>query len=119
VTLWRSDATGLRVCSEMHDIERIEVGVLHFSFVATPSDDETYVDVSSAFHHELTVSKLVMHESGTSAESGLMLVSGNGEHIVVIAAASPYHIAAYGLSDSTDAIASEYPLDRYVRAPIT
>jgi hypothetical protein len=37
VTLWRSDGTGLRLYSQMHDVaERREVGVLNFEQVSAP-----------------------------------------------------------------------------------
>jgi hypothetical protein len=46
-TFWRSDGTGLRLYSQMHDVaERREVGVLNFERVSAPRPDETIADVA-------------------------------------------------------------------------
>jgi hypothetical protein len=73
ITLWRSDGTGLRVYSQMHDVAvRREVGALNFDLVLAPRPEETIADLASAFQGEIVVSKLIIHESGTSAESGVI-----------------------------------------------
>ncbi len=119
-TLWRSDGTGLRLCSQMHDVaERREVGVLNFEQVSEPEPDETIADVASAFQGEIAVSKLIIHESGTSAESGVILKADNGDEIVVVASAAPYFLAVRGVMSMPHIFEPEYQLDRYTRVPIT
>jgi hypothetical protein len=78
-TLWRQDGTGLRLYSQMHDVaERREVGVLQFEYVSSPKDNETTVDLASAFSRQVTACKLVIKESGVSAESGVVLEGDEG-----------------------------------------
>ena len=44
MTMWHSDSSGLRICSEMHDVaEYKEMGVLQFTCVSAPSEGEVYV----------------------------------------------------------------------------
>ena len=120
VTLWRHDKTGLRIHSEMHDVaDRREVGVLNFSFVSAPLESETIVDMRSMFDHELTVFKLIIHESGTSAESGVILKSARGDEIVIVAADFPYFLAVCGVLTVPHNFVPEYPLDLYQRVPMT
>jgi len=91
-TLLRPDGTGLRLYSQVHDVaEKIEVGVLNFERVSAPGPSETIVEVAPAFHHEIAVSKLVIFESGTSAESGVVLRANNGEEIVIVAGGFFHH----------------------------
>lgn len=119
-TLWRPDETGLRLYSQMHDVaERREVGVLNFELVSAPRPDETIADVASAFQGEIVVSKLIIHESGTSAESGVVLKAGNGEEIIVVAGAAPYFLAVRGVLSLPDIFHPEYSIDRYTRVPLT
>src|SRR5580700_3820676 len=120
VTLWRYDGTGLRVYSQMHDVaERVEVGVLNFEPVCTPAPDETMVDVALAFQGEVAVSKLVVFESGASAESGVVLRASNGKEMVIVAGVFPYSIAVLGMGSMPHIFEPEYQLDRYKRVPIT
>jgi hypothetical protein len=119
-TLWRSDGTGLRLYTEMHDVaERREVGVLNFEPVTVPRPDETIADVESAFQGEIAASKLIIHESGEAAESGLILKAGSGEEIIVVAGAYPYSLAVGGVLSMPNIFHPEYPIDRYVRVPMT
>jgi hypothetical protein len=116
ITLWRSDGTGLRMFSQMHDVaERIEVGVLNFEQVSAPQPDETIADVASAFQGEIAVSKLIIHESGTTAESGVILKAGNGEEIVIVAGVYPYSLAVLGVASMPHIFHPEYKIDRYIR----
>jgi hypothetical protein len=118
VTLWRSDGTGLRVRSEMHDVaERREVGVLRFSHVLAPVSNATVIDVAPTFDRELTVSKLLIEESGTSAESGVILMGDDGDKMIIVAGVKPYCLAVSGLPSAPSNFEPEYPLDRYVRVP--
>ena len=119
ITLWRFDGTGLRLHSEMHDVaERIEVGVLNFSYVFVPAVDETVVDIDVAFGCQLAVSKLIIHESGTNAESGVILEASNGDQIVIVPNAFPCHLAIRGVPSIPNIFEPEYPVDRYTRVPI-
>jgi len=104
----------------MHDVaERREVGVLNFEQVSEPMRDETIADAAPAFQGEITASKLIIRESGASAESGVVLKAGNGEEIVIVAGAHPYQLAVLGVLSLPDMFYPEYPIDRYLRAPIT
>jgi hypothetical protein len=103
----------------MHDLaERIEVGVLTFEQVSVPRPDETIADAAPTFHGEVVVSKLIIHESGTSAESGVILKARNGDEIVIVAGAFPYHLALLGVSSLPNMFHPEYPIDRYMRIPM-
>ncbi len=118
VTLWRSDGTGLRVRSEMHDVaERREVGVLRFSHVLAPASDASLIEVAPTLDHEFTVSKLVIEESGTSAESGVILTGDDGDELIIVAGVKPYCLAISGLPSARSKFEPEYPLDRYARVP--
>ncbi len=119
VTFWRPDGSGLKLCSEMHDVEeRKEVGVLHFSRVLAPRPGETIAGVAAAFEGEIVVSKLVVHESGTSAESGVILKARTGDEIVIVSGAYPYSLAIRGLLSLPHVFEPEYPLDQYDRVPL-
>ena len=120
VTLWRSDGTGLRLYSQMHDVaERTEVGVLNFELVSSPQPDETIADALSAFQGQIAVSKLVIRESDTTAESGVILKASSGDEIVIVAGARPYLLAVLGVVSLPHIFEPEYPIERYTRAPIT
>jgi hypothetical protein len=119
-TLWRPDGAGLSLYSQMHDVaEKIEVGVLNFERASAPGPNETIVDVAPAFQGEIAVSKLVIFESGTSAESGVVLRASNGEEIVIVAGAFPCTIAVFGVGPMPHIFEPEYELDRYTRVPLT
>jgi hypothetical protein len=120
VTLWRSEEEGLRLCTEMHDVaERMEVGVLNFEQVSSHRPDERIVDVASAFQDEIAVSKLIVHESDTSAESGLILKASNGDEIVIVAGAYPYSLAVLGVPPMPHIFEPEYEIGHYMRVPIS
>jgi hypothetical protein len=120
VTLWRPDETGLRLFTEMHDVaERIEVGVLQFEQVFTLGPNEVITDLPSVFHGENVVSKLVIHESGTSAESGVVIKASNGDEIVAVAGVYPYSLAVLGALSIPHMFEPQYELDDYMRVPIT
>lgn len=120
VTLWRQDGAGLRLSSKMHDVaERREVGLLQFEYASSPKDSETVVDIASAFNGPITVFKLVIHESGTSVESGIVLKARDESEIVVVAGTFPYFLALEGVLPAPYAFEPEYPLDQYSRIPLT
>jgi hypothetical protein len=118
-TLWRQDGTGLRLYSQMHDIaKRKEVGVLQFEYASSPKNDETIVDIATTFSCRVTACKLVVHESGVSAESGVVLKANNTE-IVIVASSNPYFLAVSGILSVPHIFEPEYPIDRYERVPMT
>jgi hypothetical protein len=118
LTFWRFDETGLRVHSEMHDVaERTEVGVLSFSRVSTPPDGRATAVAASAFNREITAFKLVIEESDTMVESGLVL-KANSDEIVIVASSYPYMLAVSGVLSAPHIFEPEYPIDRYTRVPI-
>lgn len=122
VTLWRADDDGLRLSTDMHDVtERREVGVLKVERVTEPRPNDVFVDLSSAYRGDLTPSKLVIQESGTTAESGIALAAATGEELVIVAAAYPYSLAVKGLATATgsDLFNPEYPLEKYTRIHMT
>jgi len=123
VTLWRADGSGIELCNTMHDVaERTEVGALRFKrVVALPTYEcilET-IDLDSVFQHELKISKLVIEESGTQAESGIEITAGDGSTIVIVASGFPCNLEVQGVRVSAKLNGSEYPLDEYLREPIT
>jgi hypothetical protein len=120
VTLWRPDETGLRLFTEMHDVaERREVGVLHFEQVFALGPSEVITDLPSVFQGENVVFKLVIHESGTSAESGVVIKASNGDEIVTVAGVYPYSLAVRGALSIAHIFEPEYELDDYMRVPVT
>jgi hypothetical protein len=120
VTLWRSPEAGLRLYTHMHDVaERIEVGVLNFEAVSKRRPDDRIAEIASAFQSDIVASKLVIDESGTSAESGLILRAINGEEMLIVAGAYPYSLAVFGLPPMPHIFEPEYEIDRYTRSPIS
>jgi hypothetical protein len=114
LTLWRSDGTGLCIRSKMHDVaERLEVGVLDFTLTTQRSQDEEDVLIPGLLNGPISVSKLVITESGTQAESGLVLTPVNGEQIIVLASVYPYGVAIKGLVHQFNKFDPEYPLIDY------
>jgi len=105
--------------SQMHDVaERTEIGVLNFERTMAPLDFETFVDLPQTFRCEVAASKLVIRESGTSAESGVVLRVSDGEEVMVVAGAYPYSIAVLGVMSVPHIFEPEYNIDRYVRVPM-
>jgi hypothetical protein len=120
VTLLRSDGTGLKLFSRMHNVaERLEVGVLNFELVLERAGTETVLQISPSFSAVSVASKLVIHEADTTAESGLAITASDGNEIIVVASAGPCHLAVGGVSSSIPHLFEpEYPLDQYVRVPV-
>ena len=117
VALWRSDGTGLRLRTEMHDVAaRKEVGVLNFEHASEVRPGETLVEIAS-FQDRIVVSKLLIHESGATAESGVVLTAGSGGEMVIVAGAYPYSLAVLGVASLPHLFEPEYPIDLYARVP--
>jgi hypothetical protein len=119
ITLWRSDGTGLRVFSQMHDVaERREVGVLNFKQVSERHAEQSVTQVPISFQGKIAAFKLTIHESGTTAESGVILKAANDDEITIVASVSPHLIAICGISAFPDVFKPEYPIENYMRVPI-
>jgi len=119
LTLWRSNGTGLRIQSKMHDLaDRIEVGVLNFTRVDSLGEDDLAIALPAAFDAPLKVTKLVIVEAGTTVESGVMLESPDGKQIVVTAGAGPYTLAIRGIIETPHAFEPEYSIDNYAPVPL-
>jgi hypothetical protein len=104
----------------MHDVaERMEVGVLSFERISAIRPGETIADVASAFQGEIVVYKLIIDESGATAESGVILKAANGDEIVIVAGAYPFSLAVLGVLSMPHIFEPEYPIDLYRRVPIT
>jgi len=107
----------------MHDVEeQMEVGVLRFEMVHSIGFDQVVEEVS--FGHIKSVSKLIIHESGTSAESGIALGVADGPEIVIVAASFPFAIALKGDFPAFNRVVPnifrpEYPLESYERVALT
>jgi len=117
VMLQRTDGSSLVVHSQMHDVaERREVGVLNFAYGHDPANDDKAIDLSQSFRGDIRVLKLVIEESGTTAESGVTLQAGS-EELIIVAGAFPFTLAVGGVSTAPINFEPEYPLGRYTRAP--
>ena len=119
IILWRPDGSGTRIHSEMRQIaERIEVGVLCFERVISPSGSEVLLPVAPEFEEQVNAFKLVVHESGATAESGILLRTKNGRDIVIVAGAFPLTIAVNGVVEQLHIFEPEYPMEDFERLPI-
>lgn len=104
----------------MQDLaERTEVGVLIFDVVDTPFSDERLVELPAAFEGTIEAAKLLIAESGSCAESGVVLKGGDDSRIVAVAGANPCTLAVEGVIDWPHVFEPEYPIESYVVAPLT
>ena len=131
LTLWRADRTGLRLCSKRHDIsERVEIGVLEFELVSEEKEDTgpsperangssfINIDIPASFNGRNRATKLVISESGTTAESGLILTASDGTEIVIVSGVYPYSLAVKGIGSMPNGFEPEYDLEYYERVEI-
>ena len=119
IILWRPDGTGLRVYAEMRQIaERMEIGVLRFEHYKSLSGSEVMLPVAPEFSQQVDAFKLVVHESGVTAESGILLRARNGSEIAVVAGAFALTIAVKGVVEQPHIFEPEYPMEDYERVPI-
>lgn len=117
--LWRSDGSGLRIYSEMHQIaERMEIGVLCFEYMKSPSGSEVMLPIAPEFDQQLDAFKLVVSESGVKAESGILLRAVNGSEIAIVAGGFPLTIAVKGMVEQPHIFEPEYPMEDFERFPI-
>lgn len=120
ITLWRPGGSGLRVHSEVHEIaERMEIGVLRFGHFKSPSGSEAMLPIAPEFNQQVDAFKLVVHESGVTAESGILLRARNGSEISIVAAAFPFMIAVSGVVQRPHIFEPGYPMEDLERLPIT
>lgn len=119
VSLWRSDGSGLRIQSKMHDLaERREVGVLKFSTaIDTNQKVSNNYELPTSFASKLKVTTLLITESGIKAESGILLEANDGKEIVIVAGAYPYTLAIQGGPNIAHIFEPEYPLKDYTKLP--
>jgi hypothetical protein len=119
ITLWRPDGSGLRVHSEAHEIaERMEIGVLRFSHLESSTGSEVMLPIDPEFNQQVDAFKLVAHESGVKAESGILLRAKSGSEITIAAAAFPFMIAVNGVVQRPHIFEPEYPMGDFERLPI-
>ncbi len=119
ITLWRPDGSGLRVHSEVREIaERMEIGVLCFAHFKSPSVSDVMLPIAREFDQQVDAFKLVVHESGVKAESGILLRAKNGSEIAIVAAAFPFMIAIDGVVQRPHIFEPEYPMEDFERIPI-
>ena len=119
LTLWRPDGSGLRVHSEMRQIaERMEIGVLCFEHFKSQSGSEAMLPISPEFDRQVDAFKLVVQESGVTAESGILLRARNGSEIAIVAGAFPLTIAVRGVVEQPHIFEPEYPIEDFERLPI-
>jgi hypothetical protein len=131
LTLWRADGTGLQISSRMHDIaERLEIGVLEFALVAAEMKEPkrsvtgvrqlsfAKVDLPTSFHNNNHVTKLVISEAGTTADSGILITAADGNEIVIVAGVMPYSLAIRGIFSAPRIFQPEYDLKCYERVEI-
>jgi len=120
ITFWRPDESGLRVHSEAREIaERMEIGVLCFTHIKSLLGSELMLPIAPEFDQQVDAFKLVVHESGLQAESGILLRARNGSEITVVAAAFPFMIAINGVVDKPHIFEPEYPMEDFERLPIS
>ena len=119
LTLWRGDGSGLRIQSRMQDLaERLEVGVLTFDVVDRPFADELVVELPATFNGPIEATKLLIAESGASAESGVVLRGGDDSQIIAMAGANPFTIAVKGVIEGPHVFEPEYPMESYTAASL-
>ena len=119
ITLWRLDGTGLRIQSLMRDLaKRTEIGVLDLSLVQSADDGEDGFELPPSFKQPVKTTKLVIRESGSTAESGLAIEASDGQQIVITAGAFPYTLAVEGFVSMPHAFEPEYPLAKYDRVAV-
>jgi len=117
VTLWRANGQGLTVSSEANDVALcLEIGVLRFRFRTRVDPGEVFLKTPGAFARGTTPLKLLIKESGTTAESGLILTAPDGCQIFIVSGASPFTVAIRGDVDLTPEFNPEYPFDCYEKA---
>jgi len=118
-TLWLTSREGFRLLPCMHDVdERIEVGTLEIELVVQPVPDEASLDLPWSFRNGGSISKLSIEQSGFRAESGVLLRSSEGDEVVIVSAAFPYHLYVGGVPIPPQQVMPEYSLSRYLHEAV-
>jgi hypothetical protein len=118
-TLWLTSGEGFRLSSRMHDLaDGIQVGVLQVEPVVHPLADEASADLPWSFRNGGSIAKLVIEQRGFRAESGLLLRSGEGDEIIIIAAAFPNHLYVGGVNTPPQQVTPEYSFSRYLQEAV-
>ncbi|MDH4319591.1 MAG: hypothetical protein OEV64_14480 [Desulfobulbaceae bacterium] len=114
VVLRHSDGSGLLIQSEMYDVgERCEIGVLDFSLIDEVDGEFLRVKAKNLSNVKLNASKLVIHDFGVKAESGVCLSDENDNRIIIVAGAFPNTISIMA-SFISDKFEPEYPISAYI-----
>ena len=92
--------------------------MLRFSHFISPSGSEAMLPIAAEFNQQVDAFKLVVHESGVTAESGILLRARNGSEITIVAAAFPFMIAINGVVQRPHIFEPEYPMEDFERVPI-
>jgi hypothetical protein len=118
-TLWLTSGEGFRLAPSMHHpTDGIEVGSLKVELVLHPLPDEPSVDVPWTFRNGGSTSKLLIEQSGTRTESGVLLRSSKGDEVVILPAAFPHRLYVEAANMPTQQVMAEYSLSRYIQEAI-
>src|ERR1700719_3537506 len=69
------------------------------------------IDIPASFNGRNRVTKLVIAESGTTAESGFILTASDGTEIVIVSGVYPYSLAMKGVGSVPHGFEPEYDLE--------
>jgi hypothetical protein len=115
LTLLRCNRPSIRIQSQMYDVgKRLEIGVLKFDLVKSSYPDERIVKLSTNFDKPVAITKLLITEADSTAESGIIFKAIDGSQIIVVAGAFPHTIAIQGVGDWPHVFEPEYPLENYI-----
>lgn len=115
LTLWHSENRGIKIASNMYDInERTEVGTLVFEAAEFLSPEEVVVQEIEMFSNVMELRKLIIMESGVSIESGLVLEFSGQKTVTIVAGVSPYSIAVSGVIDTPHIFEPAYHIEDYL-----
>ena len=119
VTLWLTSGEGFRLSPSIHHlVDGIEVGTLRIELVLHPLADEPSVDVPWTFRNGGSISKLVIEQSGTRTESGILLHSTKGDEIIIVPAAFPHRLYVEAVNLPPQQVMPEYSLSRYLHETV-
>lgn len=120
LTLWRSNGTGLRIQSRLHDLPRRgELAVLEFDLVTQPQPDDHTSELSTGLGTALRVEKMLVFEAGACAEAGVFLRGGHGAQIIAVAGAAPFTLAVKGVEDDAPhGFEPAFLLEQYLRVEV-
>jgi hypothetical protein len=118
-TLWLTSGEGFRLAPAMHHLtDGIEVGSLKIELVVHPLPNEASVDVPWTFRNGGSISKLLLEQSGTRTESGVLLHSSKGDEIIIVPAAFAHRLYVEAVNLPPQQVMPEYSLSRYIQEAI-